>query len=106
MRRSGAAPGGGRMARRFLAFLAGLFLCGGPACATVAHPAMWHIQGPAGDVTLFGSIHLLPADLDWQRPSIRQAIDRADVFVFETPTDATAVARLLPEPFVLLATAW
>ena len=41
-----------------------------------------------GTVTLFGSLHVLPANMDWLTPDIMRAISRADVFVFEVPTDA------------------
>ncbi len=54
-----------------------------------AHPVVWHIKGPhGGQATLFGSLHMLPANTDWLTPDIWHAIARADVFVFEVATDA------------------
>ena len=58
------------------------------------HPALWHVKGQKGELFLFGSIHILPADLDWQKGVIANAIDRSDVFVFEIPLDESAQARL------------
>ncbi len=58
------------------------------------HPALWHVQSTKGDVYLFGSIHILPADLDWRRGAIPTAIHRSDVFVFEIPLDASAQAQI------------
>ena len=55
-----------------------------------AHPALWHVKGPVGDVYLLGSIHLLPRTIDWRTPAINAAIARANVFVFEVSTDEKA----------------
>jgi uncharacterized protein YbaP (TraB family) len=72
----------------------------GPASATArtadeaTHPALWHVQGPKGEIYLFGSIHILPADVEWQKGVIADAIRRSDVFVFEIPLDESAQAKL------------
>ena len=55
-----------------------------------AHPALWHVKGPVGEVYLLGSIHLLPKNIDWRTPAINAAIARADVFVFEVSTGQKA----------------
>jgi hypothetical protein len=52
-----------------------------------AHPALWHVEGPKGEAYLFGSIHMLPKNIDWHTKRVDAAIKRADVFVFEVPTD-------------------
>jgi uncharacterized protein YbaP (TraB family) len=53
-----------------------------------AHPVMWHIKGPhGGQATLFGSLHMLPANTDWLTPDILHAVNHSDVFVFEVATD-------------------
>ncbi len=36
-------------------------------------------------VVLFGSIHLLPAGLDWRPPALDDALARADALWFELP---------------------
>jgi uncharacterized protein YbaP (TraB family) len=60
----------------------------------VAHPAIWHIARDGGEVYLLGSLHFLPAGLDWRNGTIAHAIGRSDVFVFEIPLDAAANARI------------
>jgi uncharacterized protein YbaP (TraB family) len=45
-------------------------------------------------VTLFGSLHILPANMDWLTPDIMHAVSRTDVFVFEVPTDQTSQETL------------
>lgn len=59
-----------------------------------AHPALWHVTGPKGDVYLLGSIHLLPDNIDWHTRSIKAAMSRSDVFVFEVSTDAKAQGEI------------
>jgi uncharacterized protein len=59
-----------------------------------AHPALWHVQGPAGEAYLFGSIHLLPKNINWRTKAVDAAIKRANVFVFEVSTDAQAQAEI------------
>ncbi len=72
-----------------------LFLFALPALAApAAHPALWHVQGRAGEVYLFGSIHVMPPDAQWHTPAIDRAMARSDVFVFELPTDAATMARM------------
>jgi uncharacterized protein YbaP (TraB family) len=61
---------------------------------TMAHPALWHIQGEAGQVYLLGAVHVLPSNMMWHTPPIMVATSRADVFVFEVPEDASAVSEL------------
>lgn len=84
-----------------LAFLAGLLPV--LACASAldvssthrtATPALWTVHGRGGSMAyLFGSIHLVPNQLDWRSPQIAQAMQRSDTFVFEVMlNDATAHA--------------
>ncbi|MBV9992961.1 MAG: TraB/GumN family protein [Alphaproteobacteria bacterium] len=48
-----------------------------------AHPAMWTAHGRKGTAYLFGSIHVLPANVDWHTKEIDAAMARSDVMVFE-----------------------
>src|ERR1700761_3194777 len=59
-----------------------------------AHPALWHVKGPEGEVYLLGSIHLLPKNVDWHTGPIRAAMARSNVFVFEVSTDSKAQAEI------------
>jgi uncharacterized protein len=59
-----------------------------------AFPSLWHVKGEQGEVYLLGSVHVLPPNLHWQTPTISRALSRSDVFVFEVPQDAAALAQL------------
>lgn len=92
-----------KFAAAILVLLATLSLAGSLAGAqtvqpslsgTIAHPALWHVTGKAGEVYLLGSIHVLPPNVQWHTPAISMALSRADVFVFEVPEDAAAVSEL------------
>jgi uncharacterized protein YbaP (TraB family) len=50
-----------------------------------AHPVLWTVHGRKGMAYLFGSIHVLPQQVDWRTKEIDAAIGKADVFVFELP---------------------
>jgi uncharacterized protein len=54
------------------------------AAAQVDAPALWRVAGPNGSVFLFGSFHLLPADVKWRTPAVESALSGAAVVVFET----------------------
>jgi len=85
------------------ALLALALLAGAPAVAQTqmglssgraASPSLWHIKGEQGQVWLLGAVHVLPPDVRWRMARIQGAIERSDVFVFEVPEDAAAVAQL------------
>lgn len=50
-------------------------------------PAIWKIDGPQGDIFLFGSVHLLPKDVNWRTPALDAALGEAKVVVFEIDLD-------------------
>lgn len=81
------------MWRRILALLC-LFFALPAAAETTATPALWHVHGPAGEVYLLGSVHMLPPDVTWRSPAIAAAIKRADVFVFEVSESARSLGRM------------
>src|SRR5882672_10587696 len=54
------------------------------AAAQADAPALWRVDGPKGRVFLFGSFHLLPADVKWRTPAVESALSQAAVVVFET----------------------
>jgi uncharacterized protein len=60
----------------------------------MASPSLWHVAGEQGEVYLLGAVHVLPPNIQWRTPSITRGLARADVFVFEVPEDAQAVAQL------------
>jgi len=60
-----------------------------PATARVVAdaPVLWKIDGPKGDVYLFGSVHLLPPGVNWRTPALDAALNEAQVVVFEIDLD-------------------
>ncbi|MCC5997160.1 MAG: TraB/GumN family protein [Oceanicaulis sp.] len=82
-----------RLIRRFAAALtAGLAWLGAlsaPALAEIdfgaveADPALWRIAAPGGDVYLFGTVHILPPELDWRTDRIDAALAASGRIYFE-----------------------
>jgi hypothetical protein len=58
-----------------------------------AHPALWVVHSPTATAWLFGSIHLLPPNIDWHSRAVDAAIASSDVFVFEAPLGQTGVTQ-------------
>lgn len=80
------------LVRGFTAAVVALFLLvsasDGPLARAAADaPALWKIDGPKGDVYLFGSVHLLPAGVNWRTPALDAALNEAEVVVFELDLD-------------------
>lgn len=58
-----------------------------PSDATAGAPALWRVVDDDSELWLFGSVHLLEADVQWRRPDLFDALDAADAVYFEAPTD-------------------
>jgi len=56
--------------------------CGKKAAAP-SGPAMWHLSDADSDIYLFGTFHLLPDNLDWQRASMVSAFDKSSILILE-----------------------
>ena len=72
------------------AFLAASGLAFAPSAARAAdaaNPPLWIVERDGQKLYLFGSMHLLPPEADWQRDELRRARAAAHVFVFEAPLD-------------------
>ncbi|MGL4542440.1 MAG: TraB/GumN family protein [Polymorphobacter sp.] len=65
----------------------------------LAAPAMWRIHDADTEIILFGTIHELPALVNWQSPRIMAAFDAADTLVVEVdiPEDPYAMARIVQQ---------
>ena len=63
-----------------------LFLLLTPAPA-LALPPVWVVHDHGAEITLFGSVHLLPQGVDWRPPQLDQALGTADQVWFEAPMD-------------------
>lgn len=66
--------------------------CGAPA-PIEARPAMWRVSDSDTTIWLLGTIHVLPANVHWQTPAIRDAIDHSDVLVLELSDDDAITKR-------------
>lgn len=78
-----------------------LAACSTTPPATVAEPpapgpALWTVADEDTTIYLFGTIHVLPEDLDWYQPHIAQAVETSDELVTEiAPGDAASMNELL-----------
>src|SRR5215467_7487234 len=56
------------------------------------HPAIWRVRHGQNTLYLFGSLHIIPNSLSWKSPEVDRAMRAAEVFMFEVPVDAKALA--------------
>jgi uncharacterized protein YbaP (TraB family) len=77
------------MVHRRLAALAAALVVGLPASAW-AKPPVWVVRDADSTIVLFGSVHLLPENLDWRPPQLVDALAHADDIWFEVPMDDAA----------------
>ena len=49
-------------------------------------PAIWVAKDFDSTLYLYGTVHLLPSDLDWQKDDMRGAFDEAGTIFFEVDT--------------------
>ena len=66
-----------------------------PAALASAAPAMWTVSDEDSKVWLFGSVHLLPADVKWRTQLLEDVLDDTDFVYFETKLDPTGGAQAL-----------
>jgi uncharacterized protein YbaP (TraB family) len=94
------APANLLFAIRHSLFALAVLVLAAPATAQVqiatiaAHPALWTVHSKTATVYLFGSIHLLPANVVWHTPEIDRAMDSASTFMFEAPLDDAGKAQV------------
>lgn len=58
-----------------------------PPCVARAQPPVWIAKGAHARILIFGSVHLLPAGLDWRPPALTAALSTAKALTFELPID-------------------
>ena len=76
---------------RIIALGSLLALMAGPCFAL---PPLWVVRDSDSEIVLFGSVHVLPADLDWQPPALGLALSKADDVWFELPIDPGTQSRV------------
>jgi uncharacterized protein YbaP (TraB family) len=70
--------------RLLLLLLTALFLTrDAPSPPRIAAPALWVLHDADTTIYLFGTVHMLPRDLDWNRGPVRQGFDKSDTLVTE-----------------------
>ena len=63
------------------------------AAPAFAKPPVWIVRDKDSELVLFGSVHVLRADLDWRPARLDQALKTADDLWFELPIDADSQAE-------------
>lgn len=58
------------------------------AGAAHAQPPVWIVRDADSEMVLFGSIHVLPPNLDWEPPALSRSMAKADDLWLELPMDA------------------
>jgi hypothetical protein len=82
-----------RLMSRLRRALAGFALALTFAGSAVAAPPVWVVKDKDSEIVLFGSIHVLPANLDWEPPALERALKNADDIWFELPIDPQSEAN-------------
>lgn len=83
---------------RSIGALAALALGAAPAVAKApaqAHPAMWEVSDADTRIYLFGTIHLLPTNYQWQTPRFQQALADSQQLIVETIVDNKNPTKLM-----------
>lgn len=65
--------------------------------SALAAPALWRIADTDNAVWLFGSVHMLPPDLEWRTELFDKVIEKSELVYFETtmdPATIESVARI------------
>lgn len=96
-----------RLAGALAAGLAWLGALTAPALAETdlasieANPALWRVSSQGGDVYLFGTVHILPPQLDWRTDVIETALAGSDRLYFEvdvlSPESQAEMTTLIPQ---------
>jgi len=73
---------------------------GGSVATVKATPAIWKVKGAHGTVYLFGTIHVMKPEVDWETAQVKQAFDASDtVYVEVANLDDQAAALPLAAQF-------
>lgn len=64
------------------------------ATATASGPAMWKVADEDTTIYLFGTVHILPKDVEWFDMTISDALAKSDIIVTELPMDPKSEAQM------------
>ena len=62
-----------------------------PTAAPAGEPALWRIADSDSEIWIFGSVHMLPAGVEWRNDRLNAAFASADEFITETATGPEAL---------------
>lgn len=65
-----------------------------PRTPAAAEPAIWRIADADSEIWLYGTVHMLPADLAWRGPRFEAAFAEAEELVTEADTRDAASAEI------------
>lgn len=82
--------------RACLAALCCLLFC---STSLAAHPALWVAKDADTTIYLFGTVHLLPGDIDWHFPALDKALDDSQSLHVEVAN--TQTGRKIMQPLLL-----
>ena len=92
--------GEGQMRKFFWTLLVGVCVVAGaqaPAVKVEATPAMWKVKGVHGTVYLFGSVHVMKPEVQWETAKVKAALAESDLLYLEIPdVDPEAMKALQP----------
>jgi uncharacterized protein YbaP (TraB family) len=66
------------------AILASLLVLFALAAPAAADPAIWEARDADSRIVLFGSVHMMPRDLEWRTPLLDEAMTASEQVYFET----------------------
>lgn len=81
---------------RAAVFIALVFMTVAAHAASQPAPAYWKVQKGQATVYIFGTIHLMTADVPWFTPEIQQVFDQADTLVLEVAPEELDPAIMGP----------
>lgn len=65
-----------------------------PTARAGSGPALWKVADADTTIYLFGTVHVLPKDLEWYDATIAKAFDSAGTIVTEIPMDPASEAQM------------
>lgn len=66
-----------------------------------AAPALWKVSDEDSAIYLFGSVHLLPPELEWRTPRLDKVISKVERIYFETDVSIEAQIAMTPLSYEL-----